>query len=65
MSRPVPARLAKLGIRGIKDNIPEGMEVGNVSKDFLQIFRPEMEKVLRRRSAQKAALDLAENPTGR
>lgn len=60
MSRPVPARLAKLGICQVRDNIPPGMEVGGFEKEFVRLFKPEIQKVLRRREAERAARDMGE-----
>lgn len=60
MSRPIPARLAKLGICRVRDNIPPGMEVGGFEKEFVRLFKPEIQKVLRRREAERAARDLGE-----
>ncbi|MBU1692312.1 MAG: hypothetical protein KJ958_05595 [Gammaproteobacteria bacterium] len=60
MSRPVPAKLAKLGICHVRDNIPEGMEVGGFEKEFVRLFRPEIQAVLRRREIQRAAQELGD-----
>lgn len=60
MTRPVPARLAKLGICRVRDNIPPGMEVGGFEKDFVRLFKPEIQKVLKRREAERAGRDLSD-----
>lgn len=48
MNRPVPAALAKRGITHVRDNIPEGMEIGNLAPAFVTLFRTEIEAKLRR-----------------
>lgn len=51
-TRPIPASLAKRGLTGITDNLPPGAEL-DVVRDFVRIFRPEIEKQMRALRAQR------------
>ena len=43
MARPIPARLARLGILRVTDNLLPHQAIGGITKDFIRIFRPELE----------------------
>lgn len=62
--RPVPAGLARRGLKGVTEALPAGQQLGGLARAFVQAFRPEIERrFLSRRSAcEPAALPAACNP---
>lgn len=59
MSRPPPACIAKLGIREIRDNLGEDL-APDWTRDFMRIFKPELEQRFHSQSGGVACEKLAQ-----